>query len=81
MVAKPGSAGQRALDHRQVQGRRAGARRDMSLFQEAKTRLKSSWELSSRAGAVRLFQYELRTEKVTKAGVPVYVAKSFVVAP
>ncbi|NPC56320.1 alpha/beta fold hydrolase [Caenimonas soli] len=51
--------------------------RDLGIFQDAKARLKNSWELSSRAGAVRLFKYELKTDAVLRSSVPEDVADSF----
>ena len=51
--------------------------RDLSVFQDAKARLKSSWELSSRAGAVRLFTYDLKIGAVIRSSLPEEVEKSF----
>jgi cholesterol oxidase len=47
-----------------LMGRRPARTRDLNVFQDAASRLKSSWELSSRAGAVRLLTYELKIDGV-----------------
>jgi cholesterol oxidase len=63
------------IDRLKGQGR--APTRDISVFQDAMARLKSSWELSSRAGAVRLLTYELKVDQVLMSSVPAYVERSF----